>query len=271
MSIEWLAEHRPNQPWAPRGLPGWLQLVPGWAARAASESRFPLEIAHLQAQFLRDPRAASRGLPPGEGRPVLVIPGFGFGDPSTLPLQWAIHAGGYRVVKSGIIANVRCSDRVVDDLARVAQRTVADDDGRRLLVVGHSRGGMLARGLGARHPELVERVVSLGAPLNHEFAFYEIPQPLVGVLKLVHHHDPVLRERRCVTPECTCPYMTATRRPMPDDVDLVSIYTTSDGIVDWRACVVPGATNIEVGGSHLGMGLKPATVRVVMEQLADCR
>lgn len=267
MSTEWLDEHKPDQPWAPRGLPGWLRGWPGWAARAASESRFPLEIAQLQSALLHDPKAASRGLPSGGGRPVLVIPGFGFGDPATLPMQWALHAGGFRVIRSGIAANVRCSDRTVDQLAEVARSAVDGDNGRRLVVVGHSRGGMLARGLGARHPELVEQVVSLGAPLNHEFAFYEIPQPLVGALRIVHQTDPVLRERKCVTPDCTCPYMAATRRPMPPEVELVSIYTKSDGIVDWRACVVPGATNIEVPGSHLGMGLKPSTVRVVLEQL----
>ncbi|MFN8125311.1 MAG: alpha/beta fold hydrolase [Candidatus Nanopelagicales bacterium] len=269
MDSSWLDVHRPELPWAPRGLPGWLQTVPGWAARAASESRFAAEIADFEASTLCRPTGAARGLPPGDGRPVLVVPGFGFGDSSTLPLQWALHTAGYRVVRSGITLNVACSDRTVDALAEVARRTVDADDGRRLFVVGHSRGGMLARGLAARHPELVERVVSLGVPLNHEFAFYEIPAPLVGALKVIHSTDPELRARKCVTPECTCPYMAATKRPLPPGVELVSIYTKTDGIVDWRACVVPGARNIEVTGSHLGMGLKPATVRLVLEELAQ--
>lgn len=268
MSMDWLDVHRPDLRWAPQGLPGWLRRVPGWAARAVSEARFPAEITEAEKAFLHGPRSVARGLPDGGGRPVLVVPGFGFGDSATVPMQWALHVGGYHVVRSGMVANVRCSDRAVDQLARVAQRVVDGDDGRRLLVVGHSRGGMLARGLGARHPELVERVVSLGAPLNHEFAFYEIPQPFVEVLRVVHQTDPELRARRCATAECTCPYMEATRRPMPPEVNLVSIYTKTDGIVDWRACVVPGATNIEVGGTHLGMGLKPATLRIVLEQLA---
>ena len=265
---DWLAEHLPDKDWAPRGLPRWLRPLPGWAARTASESRFPLEVAQWDVSALHGSRAASRGLPDGARRPVLVIPGFGFGDVTTSPLQWALRAGGYTVVPSGIVANVRCSDRAVNSLARVAARAVERDNGRRLLVVGHSRGGMLARGLGARHPELVSKVVALGAPLNHEFAFYEIPRPFVAALRVVHQTDPELREKRCATPECSCAYMRATRRPMPPDVDLVSLYTKSDGIVDWRACVVPGATNIEVTGSHLGMGLKPATLRTVMEQLA---
>lgn len=268
MDSPWLDVHRPELPWAPSGLPGWLKTVPGWAARAASEARFGAEIAQFETALACHPKGAATGLPSAEGRPVLVVPGFGFGDPSTVPLQWALHTAGYRVVRSGIWVNVGCSDRAVDALAEVARRTVEADGGRRLFVVGHSRGGMLARGLAARHPELVERVVSLGAPLNHEFAFYEIPRPLVGALKMVHSTDPELRERQCVTPDCTCPYMAATKRPIPAEVELISLYTKSDGIVDWRACVVPGARNIEVSGSHLGMGLKPATVRIVLEELA---
>ena len=105
--------------------------------------------------------------------------------------------------------------------------------------------------------------------MNDEFAFYEIPQPMVGVLKVVHQRDLELRARQCVTRDCTCPYMQAVHRPFPQDVELISFYTTSDGIVDWRACVVPGAENIEVSGSHLGMGLKPDTVNHVIRRLID--
>ena len=267
--MDWLNEHLPHQMWAPRGLPGWLRRFPGWAARATSESRFAVELAEWEATLLGRESGLIADLPDGEQRPVLVLPGFGFGDPSTFPMRRVLQAGGYHVVESEIWSNIRCSDRAVDRIADVARRAVVADEGRRLLVVGHSRGGLLGRGLGARHPELIEQVISLGSPLNHEFAFYEVPQPLVSVLRVAHQTDPELRQRQCVTPECSCPYMVASRAPMPADVDLVSIYSKSEGVVDWRACVVPGATNIEVTGSHLGMGVKPATLRLVMELLAQ--
>lgn len=264
----WRDLAKPDSHWAPAGLPGWLRGVPGWAARAASEARFAREVARFSAGVLRDPAAVAEGLPRGDGRPVLVVPGFGFGDASTLPLQVVLTEAGYEVRRSQMLANIRCSDRTVDALAEVAAAAVAADGGRRLLVVGHSRGGMIARGLAARHPELVERVISLGAPLNHEFAFYEIPQPMVSVLRVAHWQDPVLRERQCVTAQCSCPYMLAAHKPLPPQVELVSLYTKTDGIVDWRACVVPGARNIEVTGTHLGMGLKPETLRTVLAELA---
>ena len=262
--VEWRDAHLPDLHWAPRGLPPALKSVPGWMARFASESRFAAEVVKFEKRL---PRSAA--VRTEVDRQVLVIPGFGFGDAATLPMQIALKRAGFRVVRSHILANIRCSDRAVDHLADVARRAVESDHGQRLMVVGHSRGGMLARGLGARHPELVSTAVSLGAPLNDEFAFYEIPQPVVSVLKVVHQLDPELRERKCVTKECTCPYMQAVHKPFPDDVELISYYTSSDGIVDWRACVVPGAENIEVEGSHLGMGLRPETVDKVVARMVQ--
>lgn len=260
--VEWRDVHLPEVHWAPRGLSGRLKSLPGWVARVASESRFAGEIVEFEKSL---PKPHPRTTP--IRRQVLVVPGFGFGDPATLPMQLAVKRAGFRAVRSKILLNVRCSDRAVDRLAEVAKKAVEADHGQRLMVVGHSRGGMLARGLGARHPELVSTVISLGAPLNDEFAFYEIPKPMVDVLKATHQLDPVLRDRECATRDCTCPYMLATHRPFPEDVELISYYTTSDGIVDWRACVVPGAENNEVSGSHLGMGLRPETVDLVMDRL----
>ncbi len=268
MSDGWRPAYLPEQIWAPRGLPGWMRAFPGWAARAATEGRFPLEVAEWEASLLKGPGAASRGLPDGAGRPVLTIPGFGFGDYTTVPLQLVLKAGGYTVKYSRIISNVRCSDTAVKKLGRIAAEIVKRDNGRRLLVVGHSRGGLLARGLGALFPHLIERVIALGAPMNDEFAFYELPRPAAFFLSRLYQLEPKRRELGCATSQCQCAYMQAIRRPMPAEVELVSIYTTSDGVVDWRSCMVPGATNVEVSGTHLGMGLKPATLRVIMEQLA---
>lgn len=262
--VDWRDVHLPDAHWAPRGLPAAMRSLPGAAARVASESRFLGEIVEFERGLLRP--AATRT---DVDRQVLVVPGFGFGDLSTLPLHRALKRAGFRVVRSQILANIRCSDRAVDRLADVARDAVAEDHGQRLMVVGHSRGGTLARGLAARHPELVSTVLTLASPLNDEFAFYEIPKPMVDVLRTVHQWDPELRDRQCATRDCTCPYMRATHRPFPDDVELISYFTTSDGIVDWRACVVPGAENVEVPGTHLGMGLRPATVQTVVQRLIE--
>jgi pimeloyl-ACP methyl ester carboxylesterase len=266
--MPWRETHLPDLHWAPRGLSGSLRSLPGWGARAAAESRFAMECAQFAGRTARGLGGLAAGLPEGQHRTVLVIPGFGFGDASSLPLQLALRSAGYTVLVSGIHLNIDCSDATVDRLVRLAQDAVDRDGGRPLLVVGHSRGGMLARGLAVRRPDLVACAVSLGAPLNYEFAFYEIPAPLVAGLTRYQNLDFERRMLACSTPACTCDYLRRAHAPLPSAVRLVSLYTASDGVVDWRACVVPGATNIEVQGSHLGMGLRPATIRVVLEQLA---
>jgi hypothetical protein len=41
----------------------------------------------------------------------------------------------------------------------------------------------------------------------------------------------------------------------PGDVGFTALYSKTDGVVDWRACLDPSAEQIEVRASHLGMGL----------------
>ncbi len=259
---DWRGIHRPELHWAPSGLPGWMRGLPGWAARGLSESRLPVEAAGLLAsRLLRD-----RSLPRGDGRTVLVVPGFGFGDPSVLPLHVVLRRFGYRTVRSGMASNIHCSDRTVEALTGVAERAV-ERAGGRIQVLGQSRGGMLARGLGARRPDLVSRAVNLGGPLNDEFAFYEIPSSLVSAIYASHRVRAPLPDPRCLRPECSCPYMQAVHRPMPPGVELVSVYSPSDGIIDWRSCVVPEARNVRVESSHLGMGVDTRVLRVVLEEL----
>jgi pimeloyl-ACP methyl ester carboxylesterase len=260
---DWRGIHRPELHWAPSGLPGWMRSLPGWTARGLSESRLPLEAASLlTSSLLRD-----RELPRGDGSTVLLVPGFGFGDPTLLPMHLVLRRFGYRTVRSGIVSNIDCSDRTVDDLARVVEAEVART-GERVKVVGQSRGGMLARGLGARRPDLVSRAINLGVPLNDEFAFYEIPTPLVSAIYASHRLRSPLPDPRCLRPDCPCPYMQAVHQPMPEQTELVSVYTASDGVIDWRSCVVPGARNIRVDCSHLGMGVDARVLRVVIEELA---
>jgi len=49
-----------------------------------------------------------------------------------------------------------------------------------------------------------------------------------------------------------------------------SIYTRSDGIVDWRSCLEEnGGVNIEVRGTHIGLAFNANVYRNVATLLAD--
>jgi triacylglycerol lipase len=58
-----------------------------------------------------------------------------------------------------------------------------------------------------------------------------------------------------------------SRQPLPEGVAFTAIYSRRDGIVDWRACVDPLATEVEVTASHLGMAVDPVTIEQVTAAL----
>ena len=123
------------------------------------ESRLGLEAA----QLLRSPVWRGVGVAPGEGRPVLLIPGFMAGDGTLATMSRWLRANGYWTQRAGIRANVGCSqdacERIEERLEALAART-----GSKVALVGQSRGGVLARVVATRRPDLVSGIVTLGAP-----------------------------------------------------------------------------------------------------------
>src|SRR5216117_1286876 len=95
----------------------------------------PLAVRELAA-LLRDPVYRGRGVPRGDGRPVLLIPGFLAGD-------WTL--------------------RVMHSWLRRKVTEIRKETGSRVSLVGHSRGGLLAKVYAQRRPETVEQVIALGA------------------------------------------------------------------------------------------------------------
>jgi hypothetical protein len=56
--------------------------------------------------------------------------------------------------------------------------------------------------------------------------------------------------------------------PWPEHVEFTSVYSRSDGIVDWRACLDPHARHVEVRSSHVGMSVNSGVFEIVAEALA---
>ena len=83
--------------------------------------------------------------------------------------------------------------------------------------------------------------------------------------------------RRCASPACSRPpAVTGVLRPLraarsprvfPLRVRFVSVYSRSDGIVDWRACLDPAAEHVEVASSHCGMSVNSAAFELVTEAM----
>ena len=113
------------------------------------------------------------GVPQGDGRPVLLIPGFMAGDGSLATMTRWLRENGYRTRRAGIRANVGCSE---DYLQRLEQRLeeLAAQSGQRVAIIGQSRGGIFARVLAVRRPDLVSGVVTLGAPTVNQLRAHPV-------------------------------------------------------------------------------------------------
>lgn len=235
----------------------------GWG-RSLREYTWPLELTRLVA----DPVWRGEGVPPGAGRPVLLIPGFMAGDTSLGTLARWLRRQGYRVELSGIRWNVACSDRTLVDVeARLGR--LAEETGQPVVLVGHSRGGSLARTLSVRRPDLVQRVIALGSPLADPFDITPLTRVAVSwAQRLEWMRNPVSRERGCFTPECTCIVAARRARPPGRDVPIVSVVTLEDGVVNPPACLLPGAKVVYVRGTHVGLAVNVEVYRVLAQELA---
>jgi pimeloyl-ACP methyl ester carboxylesterase len=225
-------------------------------------------VAFEHASLLRDPVLRGEDVPRGDGAPVLLIPGFLAGDPSLRIMAAWLKRLGHRPCRARMRMNVDCASRAVARLEGELEQLAAEH-GRPVAIVGQSRGGTMARLLAVRRPELVRSVVTLGSPLTDFLAVHPLVRvhvTAVGALGTLG--VPGLFGRSCTHGECCAVAREQLQAPFPDDIRFVSLYSKTDGIVDWRTCLDPDAEHVEVGGSHIGMAVSPAVFRAVAEALA---
>jgi triacylglycerol lipase len=228
------------------------------------ESRVAFEHAALR----RDPVLRGEGVPRGDGGPVLLIPGFLAGDPSLRIMAAWLKRIGYRPSRAHMWLNVDCTTRALERL-EASLEELAERHGRRVSIVGQSRGGTMGRLLAVRRPEHVERVVCLGSPLLDQFAIHPIVRAQITALGALGTIGvPGLFSHGCGYGTCCAETREQTTAPVAPHVDLVSVYSRSDGIVDWRACLDPAARHVEVAASHIGMAVNKHVYRVVAGELA---
>jgi triacylglycerol lipase len=224
------------------------------------EARLGLEAAGL----LRDPVLRGEGLPDGRGRPALLIPGFLAGDASLVLMSDWLRRAGYRPSRAGMRMNANCSGAAVEALERRLERAV-EEQGQRAVVIGQSRGGGFAKVLAVRRPDLVCGLVTLGSPQVDPLAVHPLVRLQVqAVGRLGSLGAPGLFKLSCLADDCCASFWDELSGPLPRGVGFVSVYSRSDGIVDWRACLDPAADElVEISGTHCGMAVNPAAWRAV--------
>jgi len=231
------------------------------------EGRLGIEAASL----FRDPIHRGHGVVDAGGQPVLLIPGFLAGDDSLGIMTRWLRRTGHRTRKAGMRSNVDCSAAVLERLEERLE-IMAGRRGEKVAIIGQSRGGNLAKVLAVRRPDLVSGIVALGSAQLDPFAIH----PLVRAQVLAVGTLGTLRVRglfrhSCRSGECCRTFWEDLSRRVPPGVGYVSIYSRSDGIVQWRACLDEGARLVEIDSSHCGMAVHPDAYRVIAGALAEFR
>jgi hypothetical protein len=225
---------------------------------APSLSLLGLEPLRAALEFASMRFMDQDALPVGDGHPVVIFPGLATDRISTGPLKTFCERLGYaaydwgRGINTGPDGDV---DAWLDELA-VHVRTMTRQHKKRMSLVGWSLGGVYAREIAKKLPGAVRQVITIGTP----FAGTGGDETHVAWLyRLISGHNPAVDAQLMM------------RLRMTPPVPTTSIYSRTDGIVAWQACLERAdcdhAENIEVDGSHFGLGWNPKVLSVIADRL----
>ena len=209
------------------------------------------------------------GVAHGDGSAVIVIPGFLGTDLYLSEFYAWLRRIGYAAYFSGIGVNAECPNLLIQRRLNQTIDMALQDTGRKIHLIGHSLGGVIARSVAGQRPKDVASVITLAAPIRGTVANRAVlhAAEAVRLRILAEHGKNVLPS--CYTGRCTCNFLGSLRRNVPDSMLETAIYTRQDGIVDWRYCMTADPDkDVEVPGTHIGMAFNPAAYVVVAERLA---
>ncbi|HYF62074.1 MAG TPA: hypothetical protein VD886_04625 [Herpetosiphonaceae bacterium] len=188
----------------------------------------------------------------GDGHPVLVYPGFMAANSSTALLRWFLRDLGYQAEGWCLGRNLGHEDYLEDLNHQLA--SAYGKHGRKVSLIGWSLGGVFAREVARANPDKVRQVITLGSPFSTGPSGTRVSWIYRLVTGRAIKDEDVERIRACLT------------------VPTTAIYSQTDGIVNWRGCVEEeGARreNIQVHGSHFGLGHNPVVLSVIADRLAQ--
>jgi triacylglycerol lipase len=237
--------------------------VPIW-----SEVLFAAELVLLHAA----PVYYGLGTPHGDGSGVVLIPAFLCPDIYLTPLHQWLARIGYKPFFSGIRFNAECPNLLIRRQLNETIEKALTKSRKKVHLIGHSLGGIIARSIAAQRPADIASVITLGAPFRGTVAHRSILRAaeMVRHRILAQHGTGVLPD--CYTGRCTCDFLESLQRSMPGSVVETAVYTEDDGVVDWRYCRTdqPDA-DFSVSGTHVGLVFNASVYAIIAARLAQAR
>ena len=202
-------------------------------------------------------RALLASAPKGDGRSVMLLPGLFNSDRSNFAMRRYLNALGYHCEGWGLGRNLGVRT-VGHDAAHLIPRidALAAEHGS-VTLIGVSLGGIIARLVALRRPDLVREVITIASP-------YAGPGKATNVWRAFEW---VTGER------LDDPAVIARSAELAGDlpVPATAIWSRSDGLVAGQICRHDPTRAIEVSSSHLGVQLRPQVLRAVADVLAQSR
>ncbi len=226
--------------------------APPWTLTGLEPARAAIEYAGMRIMDRSN-------LPRGDGHPVVIFPGLASDKHAIGPLKGFCQDLGYAACDWGRGFNIGPQgdpDEWLDDLAaHVSALTATSPES--ISLVGWSLGGIYAREVAKRLRGRVRQVISIGTPFAGSSR-----QTRVGlVYRVLNGSEPVIDD--------TMSRRLRTAPPVPT----TSIYSRSDGVVAWQACIQPGrranTENVEVAGSHCGLGWNADVFAILADRLSQ--
>ena len=211
------------------------------------EFAFPLDALKFAAE---SPKLI--GAPRGDGRPIILLPGYYASEISMVPLRGFLNSIGYDPHHWGLGRNLGDVGGYADILAK----RLREEFDEPVTLIGWSLGGAISRRLAREHPEGVREVITMGTPVG-------------GVPR-----DGMAGRRFSRESGADMDALEATlhkRNLIPITQPLTVIYSDKDGVVPSNIAVDhynDHARHIKVDSTHLAMGVSANIWRIIADTLA---
>ena len=194
----------------------------------------------------------------GKGKPVLIMPPYLGNDFSTRFVRKYLKSLGFKTYKWDLGVNMINSKYLPKLTERLDE--IYEKHQEKVSLVGWSGGGILAKIIANRHPDKVAQLITIGSPV---WGVKNMNTPLVRMLEFLR--GKTLKERN----EKFLQELEEVPR-----VPITCIYTKTDGLLPWKHCMEAETLradikNIEVFGSHIGMGANASILFTVAHALGE--